>query len=215
MSLVPDSEISLNKSLHETDSAFGNRGTAGGCATRLPAVIKKLSALGVCKSVLDYGTGKGALVERLRIKLPSHIKIDGFDPAVQKWASKPTETKYDLVCCFDVLEHIEPTSIESVVSDLCSYSSKISYVVIDLQPAIKTLKDGRNAHILLAPCDWWTALFARHFSCNISFIIPHSSGNPQKLVIVSTNNTKYLPLLNLLIYKLDLTGIVMHGGALG
>ena len=215
MSLVPDSEISLNKSLHETDNTFGNRGTAGGCATRLPAAITKLSALGACNSVLDYGTGKGALVERLRQKLPSHIQIDGYDPAVQKWASKPAANKYDLVCCFDVLEHIEPGSIESVVFDISSYASKISYAVIDLQPAIKTMKDGRNAHILLAPCDWWTALFSRHFACNISFVIPHSSGHPQKLVIVSTNNTKYFPLLNLLIHKLQLTGIVMHGGTLG
>lgn len=215
MSLVSDSEISLNKSLHETDSTFGNRGTAGGFATRLPLAIKKLSSLGVCSSILDYGTGKGVLVDRLRNDLPPDINIDGYDPAVEKWSFKPVDKKYDLVCCFDVLEHIEPASIESVVSDICNYTSNISYAVIDLQPAIKSLEDGRNAHILLAPRDWWTALFSRYFSCNVSFVIPHSSGAPQKLVILSTNNIDYLPLLNLMIHKLQIAGLIMYGGTLG
>ena len=215
MSLVPDSEISLNKSLHETDANFGNREDAAGFASRLTLAIRKLASLDVCDSVLDYGTGKGALVERLRSELPSDILVDGYDPAVSKWSSRPSKDKYGLVCCFDVLEHIEPVSIESVVSDICSYTDTICYSVVDLQPAVKQIADGRNAHILLAPPDWWIALFSRHFTCNLSFIIPHSTGHPQKLIICSTNNLEFLPLLNLLVHKLQIQKLIMYGGTLG
>ena len=215
MSVVPETEISLNRSLHESDNNFGNRANAAGFATRLPLAIQRLFAIGACNSFLDYGTGKGKLVQRLRDELPSSIQVDGYDPAVDEWSIKPSGKTYDLVCSFDVLEHIEPSSIESVVSDLSSYTSGICYVVIDLQPAVKHISDGRNAHILLAPVDWWNSLFSRHFSCNLSFVIPHSSGHPQKLVILSTNKLKKLPFLSMLVHKLKLSELVMYGGTLG
>ena len=41
---------------------------------------------GLCTSVLDYGTGKGLLVERLRRELPESINVEGYDPAVVKWS---------------------------------------------------------------------------------------------------------------------------------
>ena len=72
-----------------------------------------------CSSVLDYGTGKGLLVDRLRRELPDTIKVSGYDPAVERWSTRP-EGPHDIVTCLDVLEHIEIGSIDAVLKDIQS-----------------------------------------------------------------------------------------------
>ena len=39
--------------------------------------------------------------------------VDGYDPAVEAWIEKP-QKQYKLVTCIDVLEHLEPSSIDAV-----------------------------------------------------------------------------------------------------
>ena len=39
------------------------------------------------------------------------IKVGAYDPAVEKFSNKP-ETTFDLVTSFDVLEHIERSSVQ-------------------------------------------------------------------------------------------------------
>ena len=73
------------------------------------------------------------------------IKIMGYDPAVDEWESKLDEPA-DILSCLDVLEHIEISSIDEVLNDIHKLTRRFCYLVIDLQPAVKTLSDGRNAH---------------------------------------------------------------------
>ena len=72
----------------------------------------------------------------------------------------------DILSCLDVLEHIELTSIDDVLQDINNLTRHFCYLVIDLQPAVKTLADGRNAHILLAPPDWWVSKIAAFYLPN-------------------------------------------------
>ena len=110
---------------------------------------------------------------------------------------------------------VEMESIESVLKDIKSLTSKFCYLVIDLQPAVKRLADGRNAHILLAPCEWWITRVAQLFPCIASFPVMHSSGKPQKLVIAATEHRMHLPSMYGFLIKMKLFDFNMTGGPLG
>ena len=45
--------------------------------------------MGIAKSILDYGTGKGKLVHSLRKVLDPSWTVDGYDPAVDLWSKSP------------------------------------------------------------------------------------------------------------------------------
>ena len=213
MSVISQEQLALNKALHEQNDSFGNRAGASGLASYLPLGLIRMHQAGLCKTVLDYGTGKGLLVKRLRKVLPAEIKVSGYDPAVDKWSTKPN-SKFDIITCLDVLEHIEMQSIDSVIDDISSLTANFCYVVVDLQPAVKRLANGRNAHILLAPPEWWVTRFSQKFSCITSFPIMHRSGQPQKVVIAATHNPQILPQMYRFINKLNIYNLVMAGGTL-
>ena len=182
-------------------------------ARNLPLALHRMHEIGLCSSVLDYGTGKGLLVERLRDELPSTITVSGYDPAVKRWSKKP-EDKFDFVTSFDVLEHVEINLIDNVINHLSALTRHICYVVIDLHPAIKKLDDGRNAHILLAPVDWWVSKFSQRFNSMVSFPIMHSSGQVQKLVIACTHDATLLPHMYSYLNKINSYDLVLEGGYL-
>ena len=211
--IISDAQRAQNAALHKSDPNFGNRATASGFATNLNNALKRMHELGACNSILDYGTGKGKLVRRLRQELPETIFVSGYDPAVTEWEKMP-DKKFDIVTSFDVLEHIEPNSIDSVFSQIKELTSNFCYLVVDLQPAVKRLPDGRNAHILLAPYDWWVTKTAQYFLSQASFPVLHERGIPQKLVIAATNKPEFNTLMYSFIMKLKLD-FKMTGGPLG
>ncbi len=211
--VISNQQANLNRSLHESDESFGSRPDAGGLTSCLAPAIHLMHKAGVCNSVLDYGTGKGHLVHNLRENLPQSINITGYDPAVQKWLKKPAEP-FDIVTCLDVLEHVEVESIDAVLSDIRFLSSSFCFLIIDLQPAIKRLADGRNAHILLAPCDWWIARISQHFNSISAFPLVHSIGVPQKLIVAASSNPAYTRYMYTFLSKMNLFKIKMAGGLL-
>jgi len=66
-----------------------------------------------------------------------------------------TPEPHDLVCCIDVLEHIEPECLEDVLDDLVRVTLKNLFVNVSTSLAIQILPDGRNAHLIVEPCRWW------------------------------------------------------------
>ena len=211
--VISTAQRQLNAALHRTDNNFGNRVDGAGQATKLIGALNRMNELGVCDSVLDYGTGKGALVKRLRSELPAKVQIDGYDPAMPEFASKP-EAPADILLCLDVLEHIEMSSIDAVLRDIHNLTRQFCYLVIDLQPAVKQLADGRNAHILLAPPEWWISRVAQLFSCQANFPIMHEAGEAQKIVIAACHSSKALPFMYSFLMKLKSYEFAMSGGIL-
>ena len=98
----------LNTELHQKNQSFGNSKDASGTMQRLPLALRRMSEEGSCKSLLDYGTGKGQMIEWLKETISTQIEITGYDPAIEKYANLPTK-KSDIVTCLDVLEHVELT----------------------------------------------------------------------------------------------------------
>lgn len=107
------------------------------------------------ETVLDYGCGEQMLAAALKGKR----RVMGYDPGVpgREAAPKPC----DLVACTDVLEHVEPAKLETVLAHLYRITGKAAYVVIATRPAKTQLPDGRNAHLIVETADWWRGQLTR------------------------------------------------------
>ena len=207
---ISDSQRKLNEELHKSRPDFGSRGGAGNQG--VIKAIGRYKELGIISSVLDYGTGKGAFPKNLKKAYPE-LQVGAYDPAVEKFNKKPSR-KFDLVTSFDVLEHVERESVNAVLKEVRDLSSKIVFLQIDLQPAVKKLSSGRNAHIMLAPSDWWIAQIASIFPIQGSYPIFHSSGEIQKVAVVAAKDCKYASLVWSLLTKLQSFPMKIQGGYL-
>jgi 2-polyprenyl-3-methyl-5-hydroxy-6-metoxy-1,4-benzoquinol methylase len=103
------------------------------------------------KQVLDYGCGKGRLGENL--KVDHDYSYYAYDPALEQFSTTPEPR--ELVCCIDVLEHIEPEYLEHVLDHLQVLTTHLGFFTIHTGPAKKVLPDGRNAHLIQEPITWW------------------------------------------------------------
>jgi hypothetical protein len=135
--------------LHTEQAAYGSRGFYW---AYLAAGIAQLEQ---CKTVLDYGCGKGTIGNSFR-EAGLHVVSD-YDPAIPG-KDKPA-TPADLVVAVDVMEHIEPDCLPAVMFDLARVTRKILFVAISTIPSKRTMSDGRNTHLIVEGYDWWRAQF--------------------------------------------------------
>jgi hypothetical protein len=141
--------VKLNSTLHNTNPTYGVSVLAH------INIIKKLYEVTESKSILDYGCGKGLLAKNL------DFPIWEYDPAIEEKNSAPRPA--DLVVCVDVLEHIEPNFLNTVLIDISRCIKKIGYLTINTQPAKKFLSDGRNTHLIQQNKDWWAEKLNNYF----------------------------------------------------
>lgn len=69
-----------------------------------------------------------------------------------------------MVLCLDVMEHIEPELLDNNLAHIKSLTKMVATMTIATVQAQKTLSDGRNAHLIVKPKDWWIEQLRRHFS---------------------------------------------------
>jgi hypothetical protein len=127
-------------------------------ASRIADLIGQLKA----KSLTDYGAGK----QRLKAALgPAAEGLDyrPYDPAFPEYG--PARSA-DLVCCIDVLEHIEPRYLDTVLDELAELTTTCGFFTIHTGPALKQLGDGRNAHLTQQPSSWWIPKICERFELN-------------------------------------------------
>lgn len=127
-----------------------------------PLVAKLLNDYEI-DELLDYGAGKGRLGQTLmQHNLVQHrLRIQNYDPAIPKWAGKPEPC--DLVACIDVLEHIEPDRLDNVLDDLKRVTKFVGIFTVSTKLALKSLADGRNAHLIVEPAEWWLPKIMERF----------------------------------------------------
>ena len=154
--LISDDYKNLNSQLHQNSQAYGGSKRA---LTWIPAIIDVMKTNGL-KSLLDYGCGKGDLRPVLAERA-SFIDVREYDPAIPGKSKMPEPA--DVVCCLDVMEHIEPEFLEAVLAHIAGLTRRCCIMRVALIPAHKTLPDGRNAHIILESPEWWTEKISRHF----------------------------------------------------
>jgi len=130
----------LNRALH----AGGVYGISG---QRWAKVVAGMCQAIGSRDVLDYGCGQRTLEKSLG------FPIHNYDPCIEGLDAPPAPA--DLVACTDVLEHIEPDCLDEVLDDLRRVTRKFGFFVIATRPALKTLADGRNAHLIQEGEEWW------------------------------------------------------------
>jgi len=138
--MISEEYREMNKALHATRPTYG----AGG--HRWADIVRPYCEKHIW-SVLDYGCGKGTLSVALG------NTVSEYDPAIPGKDGRPTMRRF--VVCTDVLEHIEPEHLDEVLQDIRRCMVKEGLLVIATRPANKTLPDGRNAHLIQEPWEWW------------------------------------------------------------
>ena len=171
----PESHIKASQQLHKDSLSYGPassyfQDTNIKRLFGIPYGIKIANEHSRIKSVLDFGAGNGGLVLSLNKILGEEIAVTGFDPGVNKYSEEPTG-KFDVITCIDVLEHVDRTSIDKILNQIKNLTAGFMVFVIDLVPARKSLADGRNAHVLLAPPEYWASRINQAFDYSICFNI--------------------------------------------
>ena len=141
MKLISPEYRDLNQELHERDPDWGND------PPHLKLLIGIIRRYGI-KSVLDYGCGKGAMAGVLK-----GIPLQLYDPAIPEFSSPPEPA--DLVWCQSVLEHVEFMSLYPLLNELERLTKRVAVFFVSTVPSSKTLADGRNAHLVVKPIEWW------------------------------------------------------------
>lgn len=151
--LISEGYRQQQQHLHETTDYGTMAQHYGGLVSQ---IIEKLEVT----HLLDYGCGrKMGLLKNLNKKLK--LTYQGYDPGagIEELATLPIPAQ--MVCCIDVLEHIEPELLDNVLDHLCSLTEVVIFLSIHTGPAGKTLPDGRNAHLTQEPIEWWLPKLAR------------------------------------------------------
>ncbi len=171
-SLISDAYIEEQRILHAAPEGYGGKGSKW--ADTVAWIAKAVDA----GSILDYGCGRGSLGKKLA---EQGLYVREYDPAIDGKNQRPDFA--DLVVCTDVLEHVEPKKLEAVMGHLQSLARKAIFLVIALDPANKTLSDGRNAHLILESRTWWEAQIAAqgwHVCTDEEMPLPTPMLNPLK-----------------------------------
>lgn len=108
-------------------------------------------------AMLDYGAGRGGL----KMHLPDSYSVIEYEPGRED--AQHNNTPHNYVVCIDVLEHIEPELIDNVLDDLQRVTVKGGYYTVSTRHAGRALADGRNAHLIVEPFEWWTEKLTQRF----------------------------------------------------
>ena len=139
----------------------------------LPAV-KEIRKAGLEHSkIIEIGSGSTGITPYFR------KNIDGLDINFEgpkaKYLNKIRgeaynlpfkDNSYDVSLSVDVLEHIEPEYLESVLDHLEELTERMIFISINTGPAGKFLDDGRNAHLIQEPVSWWMPKLLARFELN-------------------------------------------------
>lgn len=139
----------LQENFHQAVPDYGVSGA------KYSEQVLRLSQQLQTRNVLDYGCGKCTLAANLP------FLITNYDPFIPAYAERPQP--HELVVCTDVMEHVEPEYITTVLRDIASLCTKAAFFQIATREAKKVLPDGRNAHLVVKPAGWWLGKLVDYF----------------------------------------------------
>jgi SAM-dependent methyltransferase len=119
------------------------------------------------KTTLDAGCAIGLLVEVLRERGVDAEGIDFSDFAIASSRddirpfltvgsiTDPLAKRYDVITCFEVLEHMPPNDAERAIANLCAFTDEL---IVSSTPTHFRDPTHTNIH----PQEYWTERFARN-----------------------------------------------------
>jgi 2-polyprenyl-3-methyl-5-hydroxy-6-metoxy-1,4-benzoquinol methylase len=160
--LISEAYCQMNADIYNS-----SKRSAGGA--KHAEIVREIALKWNSQMILDYGCGQGEFKKAFDA-LKTGILVCEYDPAIegkQNIFDDSSANLYDLITCTDVLEHIEPEKIDNVLKHIFYLMGKGGYFIISLCETKVFLPDGRNAHILLKPVEWWLEKFM-HQPCEIN-----------------------------------------------
>lgn len=151
---ISDQYLGLQADLHRNP----NYGMA---SLTFAPIVADLIRLSNSRTVSDYGAGKQRLLEGLQNEGINNVTYFPYDPVFPEYGPP---TPADVVCCIDVLEHVEPELLEAVLEELAEITVKLGFFSVHMGPAEKKLADGRNAHLIQRPSSWWLKRICEYFN---------------------------------------------------
>lgn len=147
--LISNEYKNLNAKLHQSNPWYGT--SAQHWKKEIDQFINEFLIM----DAIDYGCGKG------KLKKLTSINVTNYDPAIPQYDIdiKPA----DAVFCLDVLEHIEPENLFSVIRHIADNTKKAALFTICTRESTKKLEDGRNSHLIIESIDWWASVLSRYF----------------------------------------------------
>lgn len=136
-------------------------GKWGHSANQIVDTILKYADQVELTEILDYGAGHGGFAISLKERNLNQYTVHEYEPSRPEHDSPPEPR--DFVICIDVLEHIEPEFLDNVLDDLKRATLQYGYFTISCRKAHKILKDGRNAHLIVEPPEWWKPKLEQRF----------------------------------------------------
>lgn len=155
MKLVEGKNINLYKEVHSDDLSWGTTSVA--LFMEVSYVIDYLKP----QSILDYGCGKGTLINAIKRKYPD-IDVYGYDPAIPGKDVLPQIDRVDLVINTDVLEHIPVDELEDALINIRGLSNNVFFNFYHAL-ADTVLPDGTNAHCTVKSKYWYHNLLLKYF----------------------------------------------------
>lgn len=132
----------LNRQLHEACPTYGTTGVKH--VSLISSAISKFSA----RSLLDYGCGKQTLLAEF-----PKLEYRAYDPAIPALAGEPEPA--DIVVCTDVMEHVEPEFVDSVLRHIGTLANRAVVFSISCEEGVRLLADGSNTHRSVHDAEWW------------------------------------------------------------
>lgn len=156
-----------------------SKGNYGVTASKYGAIVSALVDKLEIDTLLDYGCGSN-LSLRDTLRPQRKFTYQAYDPGVPDYAGDPEPS--DMVVCVDVLEHIEPELLDDVLDHLMDLTGVVLFCTINTGPAGKVLDDGRNAHLIQQPMEWWMPKLWERFAIQTFQIV-----GPQEFMVIANH----------------------------
>ena len=159
--------------LHSNPKTFNN-------GRKQYKVVERFLKENKFNSLLDFGCGKGGLLECIKEHHPEITSVQGYDPGYKEFEVLPS-TPFECVVSTDAMEHIEPEYLDATLKTLNTLFTNYCFLRIACYPAKKSLPDGRNAHLIVEQPEWWIQKVKNFISGEIvSTEILDFHGTPKK-----------------------------------
>lgn len=143
--------IDQYREMHRTPKMFG-----GYSVLQYAYIIRRMIGRYGCRTLLDYGCGKGEQYARDRVHEWWGVMPTLYDPAVPGKDTPPVG-RFGGVICVDVLEHLEEPEIPGTLDRLFGHAEHWVFLAVCPRLSSRLLPDGRNCHLTVRPGEWWEA----------------------------------------------------------
>lgn len=121
--------------------------------------------LGVLSEKFDKYVGidvSNYVIEKNNIKYKNNINKKFYHGSLDNLSFIKNE-KFDLIVCFDVMEHIPTLKLDNVLSEISKLNSDRYYFYISVVKSKMLDKDNNNLHLSVFPHDFWIDKLQKHF----------------------------------------------------